>query len=204
MDCPLELKIARIDVTDMFVDDYEVAGGDREIGECLAQHYLSTSDGLDFSASLGVALAFALGEKEEDIHRTAYVAVLNRARTDISNRFRLRDLRELRDALRPVRQHGFVAVHEAGNFIDLKAADCRNELGLEWYSFNVAPGDVCKQRHPKAPNLDALYDIRGDQWAARMIEHLSDQVRFPSPQWGQLGHRHLIDTLSALLSRNKS
>src|SRR5947207_2003012 len=74
-DGPIGIKFARIDATGIFVEEYEEEGGDEELGECLAQHYLSTSDCLDFSASLGVALAFALDEKESDAPRSAYIAV---------------------------------------------------------------------------------------------------------------------------------
>jgi hypothetical protein len=197
---PTEIKFARIDATGLFVEDYEQAGGDPDIGESLAQHYLSTSDGLDFSASLGVALAFALDEKEVDAPRSAYIAVLDYDLAESSSRFSLRDLRGL-GACRPDRQCGFVAVHHAGHFVDLKASECRHELGLIWYSFTVAPGDVSRNRHPNAPCLDFLYDIRGDPWAAIMIQHLKNLIRNSSPQWGKEGLGHLIDAHKALLSR---
>lgn len=195
------IKLARIDATGLFVEAYEEAGGDPEIGESLAQHYLSTSDGLDFSASLGVALAFALDERNNDPPRNAYIAVLNRESADSSDRFCLRDLREEAEAFRPVRQCGFVAVHHAGNFVDLKDADCRRQLELVWYSFTVVTDDVAGNRHAAAPRLDDLYDIRGDLWAARMIQYLDGLVGDPSPQWGQDGLHHLIEARDALLSR---
>jgi hypothetical protein len=197
---PTEIKFARIDATGLFVDDYEQAGGDPGIGEALAQHYLSTSDGLDFSASLGVALAFALDEKEVDAPRFAYIAVLDYDQAMSSNRFSLHDLRGM-GASRPDRQCGFVAVHHAGHFVDLKAPGCRRELGLTWYSFTVAPGDVIRNRHPEAPHLGSLYDIRGDPWAATMIQHLDNLISEPSSQWGKNGRDHLIDARNQLLSR---
>ncbi|CEF48313.1 unnamed protein product [uncultured bacterium] len=67
-----------------------------------------------------MALAFALDEKDDDTPRSAYIAVLDRERADASSRFCLRDLHEESAAFRPVRQCGFVAVHHAGNFADLK------------------------------------------------------------------------------------
>jgi hypothetical protein len=200
---PMGIKYARIDATWQFVDDYEEADGDRDIGECLAQHYLSTSDGLDFSASLGVALAFALGEDDE-APRSAYIAVLDRQLADSSDRFFLRDLSELVEARRPVRQCGFVAVHHAGNFVDLKDSECRRKLGLDWYSFTVALGDVGHTRHSSAPCLDVLYDIRDDPWAAKMIEHLDCLISNPKPLGGEEGLRHLIGSRKALLSRTGS
>jgi hypothetical protein len=203
-DYPIGIKFARIDATWLFADNYEEAGGDREIGECLAQHYLSTSDGLDFSASLGVALAFALDEKENDVPRSAYIAVLDCELADLSDRFCLHDLRRQVEARRPVLQCGFVAMHHAGNFVNLKDTECRRELGLTWYSFTVDSGDANRNRHAGAPRLDVLYNIRGDAWAMRMIQHLDDWVSEPSPQWGEEGLRHLIDAREALLSRTRS
>jgi hypothetical protein len=200
-DYPLEIKQARIDATGLFVEDYEEQGGDSEVGECLAQHYLSTSDCLDFSASLGVALAFALDEKESDTAHSAYVVVLDYEKAKASRRFCLRDLREMHDALRPVRQHGFLAVHYAGNLFDLKNSECFRELGLVWFSFLVSNGDVVRRRHPCAPDLLSLYNIRGDLWAERMIEHLADLINNPSPQWGKQGLDHLVAARGALLSR---
>ena len=197
----LGIKFARIDATGLFVEDYENSGGDAEIAECLAQHYLSTSDGLDFSVSLGVALAFALAERENEASRTAYIAVLDRELADSSSRFCLHDLRETGNAHRPVRPCGFVAVHHKGNFVDLKDAECRSELGLSWFSFTVEPSDVGSNRHASAPQLDALYDIRKDPWAATMIRHLDSLISAPSPQWGDDGLRHLIDARIALASR---
>jgi hypothetical protein len=53
-DYPLEIKLARIDATGLFVEDYEEQGGDSEVGECLAQHYAMslvvqrTSDGTTY------------------------------------------------------------------------------------------------------------------------------------------------------------
>ena len=199
-DYSIGVKFARIDATGLFVDDYEETGGDPDIGEALAQHYLSTSDGLDFSSSPGVALAFALDEKDDDAPRSAYIAVLNRKLADSSDRFSLHDLRSEVAARRPVHQCGFVAVHHAGNFVDMKEAECRRELGLIWYSFAVASGDVSRNRHSSAPTLDYLYDIRDDLWAARMIQHLNDLVSNPSSQWGEEGLRHLIGARDALLS----
>lgn len=199
---PLEVKFARFDATGLFVEEYEDAGGDEEEGECLAQHYLSTSDGLDFSASPGVALAFALDRKNIREARHAYVGVLDRKRAAQSGRFSLRDLRGLGRALRPVRQHGFVAVHHAGNFVDLKEASCRQALGLEWYSFLVSPKDVLIDRHPNAPMLDALYDTRGDFWAARTLDHLDRMLEAECKQWGVEGLRHLKEARLKLLCRN--
>ena len=199
-DYSTEIKFARIDATGLFVEDYEEEGGNPDVGESLAQHYLSTSDGLDFSASLGVALAFALDEKEVDAPRSAYIAVLDYDRAESSNRFSLHDLRGL-GARRPDCQCGFVAVHHAGHFVDLKASECRDELGLFWYSFTVAPGDIMLNRHPKAPYLGSLYDIQGDPWAATMVQHLNDLISNPSSQWGKEGLDHLIGARKQLLSR---
>ncbi len=200
-DTSLGVKMARTDATEIFVERYEDDGGDPELAQCLAQHYLSTSDCLDFSASLGVALAFALDEWESKKDRTAYIAVLHREMAESSPRFRLRDLRDEAYALRPVRQLGFVAVHHPGNFIDLKNDQCRTEIGLEWYSFTVASGNVVAERHRNAPRVDDLYDIKNDRFAWKMIAHLIGLINDPSPHWGEDGLQHLVDTLQTLFSR---
>ena len=201
-ECPLGIKFARLDATGLFVEEYEESGGDPDFGECLAQHYLSTSDGLDFSTSLGVALAFALDKEESQ--RSAYIAVMDAKRAKSSARFCLHDLRKVVDASRPVRQRGFVAVHHAGNFGDLKDSDCSRELGLIWYSFAVAPEYVRSKRHAAAKPLGTLYDTKGDLCAAQMIEHLHCLVANPSSQWGQEGLDHLIDALERLRSDDAS
>jgi hypothetical protein len=201
---PVSIKFARIDATGLFVDEFEEAGGDPDIAEALAQHYLTTSDGLDFSASLGIALAFALGECELTSQHTAYIAILDRSKADAATKFCLRDLRSMRTASRPVRQHGFVAVHHAGHFFDLKESVSRDSLGLVWYSFDLLAPDIRANRHPEAPSLDCLYDIRNDPWAARMIDRLAVLVADPSPQWEGDGLLHLKEALSKLLSRSSS
>jgi hypothetical protein len=201
---PISIKFARIDATGLFVEEYEEAGGDPEIGEALAQHYLTTSDGLDFTASLGVALAFALGDREITSPHTAYIGVLDKSKADASVKFSLHDLRLIQTALRPVRQHGFVAVHHAGNFFNLKDSATRDALGLVWYSLDLSPADIRTNRHPKAPSLDALYDIREDPWAARIIHHLTCLVAHRSPQWGEDGFLHLKSAVAKLQSQRSS
>jgi hypothetical protein len=201
---PISIKYARLDATGLFVEEYKEAGGDPDIGEALAQHYLTTSDGLDFSASLGIALAFALGEREITPPHTAYIGVLDKSKADASTNFCLHDLRLIQTARRPVRQHGFVAVHHAGNFFDLKDSVSRDTLGLVWYSFDLLPADIRTNRHPRAPSLDALYDIRDDPWAAKMIDHLTGLVDDPSPQWEEDGLLHLQNALTTLRSRSSS
>lgn len=128
-----------------------------------------------------MALAFALSEREDEASRTACIAVLGRELAESSLRFCLHDLREMGDALRPVRQCGFVAAHKKGNFVDLKEAECCSELRLSWFLFTVQPSDVGSNRHSSAPQLDALYDIQNDRCAARMIRHLDSLISAPSP-----------------------
>jgi len=202
---------ARIDATEIFAEDYEDTGGSYDDGQMLGQHYLLSSDGVDFSRCLNVALAFAVGADERKEQSTAYLAVLDASPGRNRRPYWLHDLgarahsvdgserRESPRPCRPTRQAGLLVMREPGEGFDLKSPLAMAQCGLTWFSVAVTPDDVRTARHPLLPTLDWLYAAQGDTWATKMLSHLTRMIWEPSPVWGDAGLRELKQARMRLL-----
>ncbi len=140
-----------------------------------AQHYGLPTEFLDFTASLAVATAFAIGDpKGLDSPRRVLFAVLDMRRA--VDRCVVADLEAMvQSARRPSVQSAYGVFHRSHR--DLKDSLCISEIGLRWYEIVVHPQEAL--RHAEMPNL---LDAHKDK-AAGALQLILDDLAKNDGKW---------------------
>jgi hypothetical protein len=157
--------------------------------EGTAQHYELPTDFIDFSWSLDVALAFAVGRASTwqgpQSIRFAVLDMTLAARNSV-----VADLAELAGyGRRPVIQEAYAVKHRT--LRDFKNPTCVAALGLRWFDVTTTPAEALTH----AATTD-LMDAHLDQ-AAGALQLVLDGMAKTDGKWPDVVAKYLADTVAA-------